>query len=105
MHAAPPPERGSEIPPEHRAALLPVAQRVFWWGHPEDWLDLPIRFAAQVMTFGDWDDTALVARLLGEDLFRRVLENPPPGVFDERSWNFWHLRYKMTVPPLPTRTL
>jgi hypothetical protein len=27
---------------------------------------------AQVMTYGDWDDTSLVVRLLGESIFQQV---------------------------------
>jgi hypothetical protein len=93
------------VPEELRPALLPVARRVFWWGNPEEWLDDPIRFGAQVMTFGDWNDTALVAKLLGEPFFEQVLDEAPPGVFDIKSWNYWHLRYHRTVPELPIRKL
>jgi hypothetical protein len=45
-------------------------------------------------------------QVLGRDAFRKVLENPPPGVFDKRSWNYWHLVFGLTsVPPLPERKL
>ena len=41
----------------------------------------------------------------GADLFRQALWAPPAGVFDARSWNYWHLVFDITpVPPLPTRT-
>jgi hypothetical protein len=85
--------------------LLPVARHVFWWGNAEEWLDDAIRFTAQVMTFGDWDDTVLVWRLLGDSMFRQVLQSPPPGVFDIKSWTYWHRRYELAVPPLPERKL
>jgi hypothetical protein len=55
------------------------------------------------MTFGDWEDTALTLRLLGDDLFRRVLANPPAGVFDIESRTYWHCRYHLEAPPLPTK--
>lgn len=93
------------VPQDLRLALLPIARRVFWWGRPEEWLDDAVRFAAQVMTFGDWDDTALTWKLLGDPLFQRVLRSPPPGVFDIKSWTYWHHRYQMPVPPLPVRQL
>ena len=93
------------VPEEARAALVPIAKRVFWWGTPEEWLNDAVRFAAQVMTFGDWDDTALSIKLLGDSIFRRALEGPPPGVFDIKSWTFWHVRYHLAVPPLPVRRL
>jgi hypothetical protein len=93
------------IPEDLRPALIPIAKRVFWWGAPEEWLEDAVRFVAQVMTFGDWNDTALTLKLLGDSLFRQVLESPPPGVFDIKSWTYWHHRYQMSVPPLPFRKL
>lgn len=87
-----------------REKLLPVAQRVFWWDDRAAWLDLPVRFVAQVMMFGSDEDKATVAELLGEDAFREVLQNPPPGVFNVETWSAWHRRFKLPVRPLPTRT-
>ena len=93
------------VPPHVRQELIPVAKKVFWWGKPEEWLDDAVRFTAQVMTFGDWNDVRITLKLLGDALFRQVLSNPPPGVFDIKSWTFWHLHYQLEVPPLPTRKL
>jgi len=95
----------SPVPQHLRAQLLPLARKVFWWGTPEEWLDDTVRFTAQVMTFGDLNDLRITLELLGDSAFRAVLANPPPGVFDIKSWNFWHLRYQLEVPPLPTRKL
>ena len=93
------------IPDHLRPALIPVARRVFWWGEPEEWLDNAIRFNAQVMTFGDWDDIVLTLDLVGDAAFQQVLQDPPPGVFDPKSWAFWHYHYHLPVPPLPVRKL
>jgi len=93
------------IPDDARPLLLPIARRVFWWGEPEEWLDDAIRFAAQVMTYGNWEDTATVWKVLGDDLLRKVLEFPPPGVFDIKSWTYWHVRYGLPIPPLPERKI
>jgi hypothetical protein len=92
--------------PEVKAGLLAVAAKVFWWGGPEEALaDLP-RFVAQVMTYGDWEDVTRTLRALGEQAFADVLDHPPPGVFDEKSWNYWHLWCgRSPVPPLPNRQL
>ncbi len=90
--------------PEHlQLQLAPVAARVFWWGRPEEWLDDAIRFVAQVMTYGDWSDTCTTLQLLGDPLFQEVLAHAPPGVFDPKSWSFWHHYYQLGVPPLPSR--
>ena len=92
--------------PSQRAGLLPVAAKVFWWGTPEDALRDWYRFAAQVMTFGDWDDVQATRRFLGEGALRSALENAPPGVFDNKSWNYWHVFFRIApIPPLPTRRL
>ena len=91
------------VPAHARPLLLPVAKRVFWWGNPEEWLDDAIRFAAQVMTFGDWDDNVIVWKVFGDSLFQQVLNSPPPGVFDIKSWTYWHRHYNLEVPPPPER--
>ncbi|HXP60855.1 MAG TPA: hypothetical protein VN829_10210 [Dongiaceae bacterium] len=78
---------------------------MFWWGRAEQWLDDAGRFVAQVMTYGDWDETSLVLGLLGDGVFQAVLKDAPPGVFDAKSWTYWHCRYGLDVPPVPTRKL
>jgi hypothetical protein len=88
------------------AALRSLAQELVWWQTPEQALaDCP-RFLAQVMTLGHWDDVQTVRAAFGDEAFRQVLACPPPGVFDERSWAYWHWVFKqLPVPPLPSRRL
>jgi len=87
-------------------ALEAVAQRLFWWKPPAEALADPRRFAAQVMTLGNWEDVQVARSALGEACLREVLLRPPPGVFDERSWVYWHAVFGITpVPPLPRRSL
>lgn len=96
----------SALAPDLIAELLPVAAKVFWWGTPEDALQDLTRFVAQVMTYGDWQDVQKTMRLLGEPAFEAVLENPPAGVFDKKSWNYWHAFFGRTpIPELPRRQL
>lgn len=84
--------------------LLRLAGRLIWWKPPADAAkDVP-RLAAQAMTLGTWEDVQTARELLGADTFKRVLDNPPPGVFDERSWAYWHAVFgREPVPPLPKR--
>jgi hypothetical protein len=88
------------VPEVTREFLLPVARSVFWWGQAEQWLDRTGRFVAQVMTYGDWEETSLALGLLGDEVSQEVLKDPPPGVFDAKSWTYWHCRYGLDVPPL-----
>jgi hypothetical protein len=86
--------------------LHTIARRMFWWLSPEEALASPTRFGAQVMTYGTWDDVQTVKRQLGEETFRKSLENPPVGIFDLRSWVYWHRYFGIDpVPPLPRRAL
>jgi hypothetical protein len=72
----------------------------------EEALEWPERFLAQVMTLGSWEDVQQVRRQVGADRIRAVLNNPPPGVFDERSWHYWHHVFGIhPVPPLPRRRI
>jgi hypothetical protein len=97
--------RDGTIPSEVRARLIPVARRVFWWGDAENWVQDELRLAAQVMTFGNFDDVRLTLRLLGDKTFVDALKSAPAGVFDPKSWTFWHAYYRLPLPPLPARKL
>jgi hypothetical protein len=86
--------------------LEKVASRLFWWKSPEEALADQNRFLAQVMTYGTIEDLAIARRYFPESAFREVLANPPAGVFDPRSWSYWHLRFGLEPPvDLPRRKL
>jgi hypothetical protein len=84
--------------------LEKVASRLFWWKAPAAALADPNRFLAQVMTYGTIEDlAAVVRRHFSESAFRDVLANPPAGVFDARSWSYWHVRFGSKATELPER--
>lgn len=86
--------------------LLEVAARLIWWKAPDAALADHGRFLAQAMTLGNWQDMELVDSIFGTDALKAVLADAPPGVFDPRSWAYWHARLGLTpVPPLPRRRL
>ena len=98
----------SNVPtkPRRRIRLQPLARKIFWWKSPAEALRDPVRFAAQVMTYGNWEETRLARRALGDAVFRAALDRPPAGVFDERSWAYWHVVFgKQKIPPMPLRKL
>jgi hypothetical protein len=82
-----------------------VAARLFWWKQPAEALADPQRFLAQIMTYGTVEDLLVVQRHFPESAFCEVLADPPPGVFDPRSWAYWHLRFGLEAPELPKRRL
>lgn len=86
--------------------LLRVAKRVIWFKTPEDALQDTKFFLAHVMTYGTLTDIGVTLKYFSEDDFASVLNDPPPGVFDIRSWTYWNVRYQREpVPPLPKRTI
>jgi hypothetical protein len=85
--------------------LLNVARRVVWFKEPEEALADPVHFLAHVMTYGTVEDLQALKGIVGEDEFRTVLDNAPPGIFDPRSWAYWHLICgRQPAPPLPLRS-
>ena len=81
-----------------------LARRLIWWKPPEESLRTPARLIAQVMVLGTWEDIETAKEQWGTDAFRRVLADPPAGVFDPRSWNYWHVLFDIQpVPPMPVR--
>ncbi len=86
--------------------LLDLAAKLFWWKSPDEALADRRRFLAQAMTYGSWGDMQIVVSTYGEDALRAILADAPPGVFDRRSWSYWHARLGIDpVPPRPGRRL
>lgn len=86
--------------------LLTVAKRVIWFKAPEDAVKDTKLFLAHVMTYGNLSDIRVTLNYCSEDDFEAVLNDPPPGVFDIRSWTYWNVRYhREPVPPLPRRKI
>ena len=86
--------------------LLKVAPGVIWFESPERALANPIRFLTYLMTYGTADEVAIVMRYVSLEGFREALEQAPPGIFDERSWNYWHLKTgRHPPPPMPKRVI
>ncbi len=84
--------------------LTQLSRRLFWWKTPEEALSDHNRFLAQVMTFGTWRDITEARAHWGDKAFREALQHAPPGVFDERSWIYWHHALDLLpVPPRPRR--
>lgn len=80
-----------------------VAKRLFWWKSPAEALSDSHRFLAQVMVYGAIEDLAVARQHFPESAFRRVLADPPAGVFDPRSWAYWHVVFGLEAPPEPPR--
>ena len=86
--------------------LQDVARRVVWFKPPEEALKDVRLFLAHVMTYGTLNDIATTLGHFSERDFEAVLNDPPPGVFDRRSWTYWNVRYhREPVPELPKRKL
>lgn len=85
-------------------ALLKVASRVVWFKEPDEALSDPVHFLAHLMTYGTVEDLRAVFGVVGVEEFREALERAPAGVFDGRSWAYWHVKLgRLPVPPLPAR--
>lgn len=89
-----------------RDVLHELARRYVWWLSPTETLARPNLLLCQLMQLGTAEDVRLARDLLGDDAFRDALRMAPPGIFEDRSWNFWHLvLLGRSPPPLPSRPL
>ena len=83
-----------------------MARKYVWWQPPERTLEDRRPFLAQMMTLGTAADMRWLLSRVPTSELRRVLRDPPIGIFNRRSWNFWHLRLGLTpTPELPARRL
>ena len=91
-----------------RNALKQFASKYIWWKTSDESVAMPERVIAQVMNIGDHDDIQLLARQVGDEVLRDVLQRAQAGQFDKRSWAYWHYRLDLAeleqVPPLPRRS-
>lgn len=86
--------------------LEDVARRLMWWKAPEEALSDPRRLLAQVMALGTVEDLRVARSRFSDADFRAVLAQAPPGVFDARSWAYWHLVLGLgEAPDLPQRAI
>lgn len=80
-----------------------MARRLMWWQTPEATLANLPRFLMQVMTLGSWREVETVRETFGESALRDALMHAEPGVFDAKSWSYWHNVFGITKGPLPVR--
>lgn len=77
-----------------------------WFKPPEETLADPVLFLSHVMTYGTVEDLQVMRGHFTDEQLRQVLRAGLPGVFDARSWAYWHAVLGIRpVPPLPTRRL
>ena len=81
-----------------------IASRVVWWEPPDAVIAREEDFIGRAMALGSWEDVAILQRVYGDTRLRAALLHASPGVFDPRSWHYWHHRLRLgPAGPLPTR--
>lgn len=92
--------------PPRSPELIRVAKRMVWFKPPEETLRDPAFFLNHVMTWGTVEDIRVARAHFDDGDFRAALRQAHPGIFDARSWSYWHLILGMDpAPPLPERHL
>ena len=84
-----------------------MAAKYVWWKDPDDALSNRVHFLAQMMTMGTLEDVQWMCANFSEANLIEVLNQAPPGVFNGRSWHYWHNRLGSgdQVPEMPSRRL
>jgi hypothetical protein len=86
--------------------LRRIATRVVWWDTPEHVVARLDDFLCRVMTLGSFEDVNVIEARYGADRLRTAIARAPAGVFDVRSWHYWHHRLGLgQAGPLPERRL
>ena len=90
--------------PPHSPELLAVAKRVVWFKPPVATLADDVFFLNYLMVYGTVEDLMVAWQRYDDADFCRALRHALPGVFDARSWAYWHARLGMgSAPPRPVR--
>lgn len=87
-------------------SLARAARRCIWYKTPQAAIEDKLDFVAHVLTYGLHEDVKALRRQMSDCDLRYALNNAPPGIFDHRSWNYWHLVFNLDPPKqLPQRKL
>ncbi|MEI8343226.1 MAG: hypothetical protein WCH43_17015, partial [Verrucomicrobiota bacterium] len=87
-------------------SLAAVARRVCWWEPADVTMENTPVFLCRVMALGTWEGICLAIDNYGREAFRQALQTAPPGLFDNRSWHYWHHRLGLLpVLSLPVRAI
>lgn len=97
-----------QIDPVKNKKLYDLAKKYIWWKDPKDAVADQNHFMAQIMTVGVVEDCVWLLGNIGEGPFVSALREPPVGVFNGKSWHFWHYKlgiasHPSEIPPLPNR--
>jgi len=84
-----------------------MAAKYVWWKDPDEALGNRVHFLAQMMTMGTLEDVQWMCANFSEAKLIEVLNQAPPGVFNGRSWHYWHHRLGSgdQVAEMPSRRL
>lgn len=85
------------------ADLMQVAQRVVWFKTPEEALQDSIFFLGHVMCYGTIQDILIVRKYYSQTDLIDAITHAYPGIYDARSWAYWHLVLGLPSQPLPSR--
>ncbi|MDR0484278.1 MAG: hypothetical protein LBH40_03280 [Alphaproteobacteria bacterium] len=84
--------------------LLTVASKVIWFQKSQEALEDKTHFLNYLMTYGSEEDIKIAYKYYSKKDFKEALQKAIPGIFDEKSWNYWHIILDITpTPPLPRR--
>ena len=90
--------------PSHSPELMAVAKRMVWFKPPAATLADDVFFLNYLMIYGTAEDLTVARQRYDDDDFRRALRGALPGIFDARSWAYWHARLGMgPAPARPAR--
>lgn len=85
--------------------LEDVAKRLIWWLPPDEAIKNENRLIAQIMTFGDIDDTQVLLDRFSKQKLKTVLADPPIGVFSPQAWSYWHIVLDVPMRAMPKRCI
>jgi hypothetical protein len=97
------------VSPAARDLLRPFSVYI-WWETVDETLEHPLFLIAQVMARGTYLDFTRLEAMFSRAVFVHVLEHAQAGMFNVRTWHFWHYRlglatHELDIPALPTRNL
>lgn len=85
--------------------LLALAKRVVWFENPSDACKDPDQLVLHALQYGTDRDLEVLMKYVDLEQIKDLLKTARPGILDERSWSYWHVKTgTYPAPPMPERS-
>ena len=90
---------------KNQQAILEIAEQLFWWQPPDKAIQNSKRLITQILEYSTPKSVRVMFNYFSHEEIMDALNNPISGIMSKKSWNFWHIYFRLPLSPLPKRKI